>query len=805
MDGLVCSPLGHHYNAPDLLHLGVIGRAHSIQVTCNLGTQTPALEAQRRPPCNRVEWSGVEWSGVEWAGPALSSRGEHLLAGRFSLQENIIVWFSAEFPPKCGPQGAIIRTWLELVCSATLPAFVSSTEGFTRTAASSQPFATISKDEILQLHLHLDPLLICQGWPDVIHLWPHLVNGHSVHIGVIHKPDDLVGEELSVVLGGQVPDTILVSELLIAGTALGQDAALKPTHVKQQIGVILAVNGYEAILPLHCDLRNLLTFKLPGQQIPQPAFQQWRDAPHEEQPYSPAWSPEATARTFAHRPLEEERHGWKRPLRSSSPTVNLTLPSPPLHHVPKHLIQMAFKYLQGWRLHHFPGQPVPMLDNPSSEVKFPNIQSKPPLAQPEAISSRPAVVESDEVSPQPPFLQTEQPQVPQPLPISLVLQTLPQLRCPSLDTIQPLNVSLGVGGPTLNTAFEVRPHQCRVQGHNHFPSPASHTIFDTSQDAIGFLGHLGTLLAHIQAAVSQHSQVLLCQAAFQPLFPKPAALHGVAVAQVQDLALGLVEPHTIDLGPSIQPVQVPLQSLPTLQQIDTPAQLGVICKLTEGALKPFIQIIDKDIKQNWPQHRALGTPHGPAANWNKLHSPPLFGPGHPASSLPSEEYTRPSHEQPVSPEERYSKRLLHLPGQVDMVRQVIVQIDVSNKRFKLGTSRNSHVQRLGGKESFQVKQIEIVVIHKVSEQLIGQPVQRGHHRESELPTLWLVVIEPVQHRGILLWIQFKLNRFQGLHIQDVISIIQRGFFIIKRGESHPLEGNGSSHLPRATMLLSMHN
>ncbi|KAK4833009.1 hypothetical protein QYF61_027111 [Mycteria americana] len=95
-----------------------------------------------------------------------------------------------------------------------------------------------------------------------------------------------------------------------------------------------------------------------------------------------------------------------------------------------------------------------MLDNPFGEDFFPNIQSKPPLAQLEAISSHPiacylgeetdphlstasfqAVVESDEVSPQPPFLQAEQPQFPQPLPISLVLQTLPQLRCPSLDAI----------------------------------------------------------------------------------------------------------------------------------------------------------------------------------------------------------------------------------------------------------------------------------------------------------------------------------------------------------------------------------
>ncbi|KAK4818181.1 hypothetical protein QYF61_007819 [Mycteria americana] len=269
---------------------------------------------------------------------------------------------------------------------------------------------------------------------------------------------------------------------------------------------------------------------------------------------------------------------------------------------------------QGWRLNHFPGQPVPRLDNPFSEVKFPNIQSKPPLAQLEAISSRPitcylgeetdphlsttsfqAVVESDKVSPQPPFLQAKQPQVPQLLLIRLLLQTLHQLCCPSLDTLQHLNVSLVVGGPKLNTVFEVRPHQCRVQGHDHCPSPAGHTVSDTSQDAIGFLGPLGTLLAHIQAAVNKHPQVLLCWAAFQPLFPKPVALHGVAVAQVQDLALGLVEPHTIGLSPSIQPVQVPLQSLPTLSQINTPAQLGVVCKLTESTLDPFVQIIDKDV------------------------------------------------------------------------------------------------------------------------------------------------------------------------------------------------------------------
>ncbi|KAK4827985.1 hypothetical protein QYF61_022687 [Mycteria americana] len=210
----------------------------------------------------------------------------------------------------------------------------------------------------------------------------------------------------------------------------------------------------------------------------------------------------------------------------------------------------------------------------------------------------------------------------------------------NMKVSQPWNWPREWGGPKLNTVFEVRPHQCRVQGHDHFPTPAGHAIFDTSQDAIGFLGHLGTLLAHIQAAVNQHAQVLFCLAAFQPLFSKPVALHGVVVAQVQDPALSLVKPHTIDLDPSIQPVQVPLQSLPTLKHINTPGQLGVICKLTEGALDPFIQIIDKDIKQNWPQHRALGntTCDHPPTGVNSIHHHSL-GPAiqpvlYPAKSTP---------------------------------------------------------------------------------------------------------------------------------------------------------------------------
>jgi len=47
--------------------------------------------------------------------------------------------------------------------------------------------------------------------------------------------------------------------------------------------------------------------------------------------------------------IDSQNHlGWKRPLRSSSPTVNLALPTPPLNHVPKHHIYVSFKYVQGW-------------------------------------------------------------------------------------------------------------------------------------------------------------------------------------------------------------------------------------------------------------------------------------------------------------------------------------------------------------------------------------------------------------------------------------------------------------------------
>jgi len=40
------------------------------------------------------------------------------------------------------------------------------------------------------------------------------------------------------------------------------------------------------------------------------------------------------------------------------------------------------------------------------------------------------------------------------------------------------------------------------QRDDHFPAPAGNAISDINQDAIVLLGHLGTLLAHVQMALN---------------------------------------------------------------------------------------------------------------------------------------------------------------------------------------------------------------------------------------------------------------------------------------------------------------
>ena len=79
-----------------------------------------------------------------------------------------------------------------------------------------------------------------------------------------------------------------------------------------------------------------------------------------------------------------------------------------------------------------------------------------------------------------PLLQTKQPQIPQPLLIRLVFQTL--------------HIFLVVRGQKMNRAFTVQPYQCQEQGYNHFLVTAGYTIFDEREMSLTFLV---TLLVHV--------------------------------------------------------------------------------------------------------------------------------------------------------------------------------------------------------------------------------------------------------------------------------------------------------------------
>lgn len=89
------------------------------------------------------------------------------------------------------------------------------------------------------------------------------------------------------------------------------------------------------------------------------------------------------------------------------------------------------------------------------------------------------------------------------------------------------SILLAVRGPKLSTVLELQSHQCRVQMHKHFPSPAGHAISDVGQDVTTLLGHLGTLMAPVDLAFNQHPQALFCWATLQALFPQAVPLHGL--------------------------------------------------------------------------------------------------------------------------------------------------------------------------------------------------------------------------------------------------------------------------------------
>jgi len=136
-----------------------------------------------------------------------------------------------------------------------------------------------------------------------------------------------------------------------------------------------------------------------------------------------------------------------------------------------------------------------------------------------------------------------------------------------LDPVQQVHVCPVLWAPGPDTGLPEGSHQSGAEGQNPLPRPAAHAAGDAAQGMVGLLGCQRILLGHVELLANQHSQVLLGRAALNPFIPQPVLILEVAATQVQDVALGLVEPHEIHTCPLLKLVQVPLDDIPSLRRV----------------------------------------------------------------------------------------------------------------------------------------------------------------------------------------------------------------------------------------------
>jgi len=144
----------------------------------------------------------------------------------------------------------------------------------------------------------------------------------------------------------------------------------------------------------------------------------------------------------------------------------------------------------------------------------------------------------------------------------------------------------------------------RAEQRDRIPSLALLAMLLLMQPRIQ-LAFWATLVAHVKFFIHQYPQVLLGRAALNPFIPQPVFVLGIVLTHVQDLALGLVEPHEVHTGPLLELVQVPLDGIPSFWCVSCTIQLGVICKLAEGALDLAVCVIDENVKEHRSQYRPL--------------------------------------------------------------------------------------------------------------------------------------------------------------------------------------------------------
>lgn len=107
-------------------------------------------------------------------------------------------------------------------------------------------------------------------------------------------------------------------------------------------------------------------------------------------------------------------------------------------------------------------------------------------------------------------------------------------------------------------------------------------------------------------------------ACFKPVPPSPFLPNSFQVTQAFRAASSCcnmsgktwhpIEPLECVLGTLMESVQFPLQSLPTLEQINTPTQLSIVCRFTRVQSLPTSRSSIKVLDTTSPKTKPWGTP-----------------------------------------------------------------------------------------------------------------------------------------------------------------------------------------------------
>lgn len=165
------------------------------------------------------------------------------------------------------------------------------------------------------------------------------------------------------------------------------------------------------------------------------------------------------------------------------------------------------------------------------------------------------------------------------------------------------------------------------QGDDHCPGPAATPLLSQARMPLASWPP-GHSVAHVQLLLSSTPSTFPSRHLCSPSAPGCSCRGCCEQGQEQAQALGLVGPQSSGLSPSVQPVQMPLQSLPALQQLNTATQLAV----SAGCLRvPWIPSCGSLIK-TW--NRAVPALSPGQHCWLQFHSPAASGPGRANSFTP---------------------------------------------------------------------------------------------------------------------------------------------------------------------------